>query len=348
MRIAQVAPLAEAVPPHGYGGTERVISWLTEELVRRGHEVTLFASADSSTKAHLVPLVPRALRLAGAMDSYVVEQALALESVAQRNQAFDIIHYHCDYHHFPWSRRSSVPTVTTLHGRLDLPGLPRIYGAFPEMPLVSISDHQRLLLGNDFNWVTTIHHGMPLDALEYRGEPGEYFAFLGRASEEKGLDRAIAIARALRTPLRVAAKVDDVDRAWFERVIRPLLAGPYVDLIGEIGEDQKSEFLGRAKALLFPIDWPEPFGLVMIEALACGTPVVAFRHGSVPEVLENGKTAFLVGNLEEAIEKAARVDDLDRATCRSEFERRFSAGIMTSQYEAVYERIVADAHARSA
>lgn len=339
MRIAQVAPLAEAVPPLAYGGTERVISWLTEELVRRGHEVTLFASADSKTSAELVPLIPKALRLADAMDSCVVEQMLAFEVVAERSREFDIIHYHCDYHHFPWSRRSLTPTITTLHGRLDLPGLRRIYRGFPEMPLVSISDAQRLPLGNGYNWVATVHHGLPPELLDYRDAPGEYFAFLGRASPEKRLDRAIEIARALRTPLKVAVKIDRQDEPWFERVIRPLLDGPYVEMLGEMGEDGKSEFLGRAKALLFPIDWPEPFGLVMIEALACGTPVIAFRHGSVPEVLEHGKTAFLVDDMEGAIAAAARWDELDRAVCRAEFEKRFSVAAMTDAYEAAYESL---------
>jgi len=340
MRIAQVAPLAEAVPPEAYGGTERVISWLTEELVARGHEVTLFASGDSKTQAQLIPVVPQALRLASQMDSHDVERMRALEAVAQCNLAFDIIHHHCDYHHFPWSRRMRTPTVTTLHGRLDLPGLARIYGAFPEMPLVSISEAQRLPLGSDFNWVATVPHGMPPSALEFRAEKGEYFAFLGRASREKRLDRAIEIARALRTPLRVAVKVDECDEPWFESAVRPLLDGPYVEMVGEIPEREKSEFLGRAKALLFPIDWPEPFGIAMIEALACGTPVVAFRHGSIPEVLEDQKTGFLVDDMEAAIAAAAQVEDLDRAVCRAEFERRFSVAVMADRYEAVYEGLV--------
>jgi len=340
MRIAQVAPLAEAVPPQAYGGTERVISWLTEELVKRGHEVTLFASGDSKTRAQLIPVVPRALRLASQMDGHDVEQMLALEAVAQCNLAFDIIHHHCDYHHFPWSRRMRTPTVTTLHGRLDLPGLARIYGAFPEMPLVSISDAQRLPLGADFNWVATVPHGMPTGTLDFHAQSGEYFAFLGRASREKRLDRAIEIARALRTPLRVAVKVDPCDEAWFESVVGPLLDGPFVEMVGEIAEHEKNDFLGHAKALLFPIDWPEPFGIAMIEALACGTPVVAFRYGSVPEVLEDRKTGFLVDDMEGAIAAAARVDDLDRAVCRAEFERRFSVATMTDRYEAIYEGLI--------
>ena len=340
MRIAEVAPLAEAVPPRAYGGTERVISWLTEELVRRGHEVTLFASGDSVTSAELVPLVNEGLRIPGKLDTYLIEQMVQLEVVASRADEFDLIHYHCDYHHFPLSRRSRTPTLTTLHGRLDLPGLSTVYGAYSEMPLVSISDAQRLPLDANLNWWATIHHGLPKNALKFNPHGGDYFAFLGRISPEKRLDRAIAIARALETPLKVAAKVDPADRKYFETTIEPLLDGPCVELIGEIGDKDKSEFLGKARALLFPIDWPEPFGLVMIEALACGTPVVAFRNGSVPEVLVHGETGFIVDDLEAAIFAASQVASLDRARCRNHFERCFSVESMTTGYEHAYERLV--------
>ena len=345
MRIAQVAPLAEAVPPRGYGGTERVASWLTEELVRRGHEVTLFASADSVTSAQLVPLVEQGLRLAGKLDTFLIEQMVQLEVVAERAHEFDVIHHHCDYHHFPLSRRTGTPTLTTLHGRLDLPGLSRAFGAYPEMPLVSISDAQRQPLGDDLNWWATVHHGLPKDSLPFSRYVGNYFAFLGRISCEKRLDRAIAIARALSIPLKIAAKVDPTDREYFETTIEPLLDDPLVEMIGEIGDCDKGEFLGNAKALLFPIDWPEPFGLVMIEALACGTPVVAFRNGSVPEVLVHGETGFVVDDLEEAIFCASQIDAIDRAHCRNHFERFFSVETMTQNYENAYERLIRRCHA---
>lgn len=340
MRIAQVSPLAEAVPPRAYGGTERVVSWLTEELVRRGHEVTLFASGDSVTKAELVPLVDEGLRLADKLDSFLIEQMVQLEAVAARAHEFDVIHYHCDYYHFPWSRRSHTPTLTTLHGRLDLPGLPTAFGAYPEMPLVSISDAQRAPLDVDLNWWATIYHGMPKDSLAFNRYGGHYFAFLGRISCEKRLDRAIAIARALSTPLKIAAKVDPTDRKYFETTIEPLLDDPLIEMVGEICDADKSEFLGNAKALLFPIDWPEPFGLVMIESLACGTPVVAFKNGSVPEVLVDGETGFVVDTMEDAIFAASQVDSIDRAKCRAHFERCFSVETMTQNYERAYERLV--------
>lgn len=340
MRIAQVAPLAEAVPPRAYGGTERVISWLTEELVRRGHEVTLFASADSVTSAELVPLVDEGLRLAGKLDTFLIEQMVQLETVAKRAHEFDVVHYHCDYHHFPLSRRSRTPTLTTLHGRLDLPALTTAFGAFPEMPLVSISDAQRQPLDVPLNWCATIHHGLPKDSLKFSRYAGSYFAFLGRISCEKRLDRAIAIARALNTPLKIAAKVDPTDRKYFETTIEPLLDDPLIEMVGEIGDADKGEFLGNAKALLFPIDWPEPFGLVMIESLACGTPVVAFRNGSVPEVLVDGETGFIVDDLESAIFAASQIDSIDRGRCRAHFERCFSVEAMTQNYERAYARLI--------
>lgn len=340
MRIAQVAPPAEAVPPRGYGGTERVISWLTEELVARGHDVTLFASGDSRTAAKLVPIVPEGLRLQNALEAYLIHQLLEFEMVARRAHEFDVIHYHCDFHHFPFSRRCAVPSVTTLHGRLDLPGLGEVFAAYPEMPLVSISHAQRAPLSPDLNWHATVHHGLPQTLLPFNPQGGEYFAFLGRISAEKRLDRAIEIARATEIPLKVAAKVDNADREYFTQAIEPLLDGPYVEMVGEIGDAEKGEFLGNAKALLFPIDWPEPFGLVMIESLACGTPVIAFEHGSVPEVLRHGHTAFVVHDMPAAIAAAKSISQIDRRECRRDFEARFSVQAMAHSYEEAYARIL--------
>jgi glycosyltransferase involved in cell wall biosynthesis len=339
MRIAQVAPLAEAVPPKGYGGTERVVSWLTEELVARGHDVTLFASGDSQTAARHIAPVPRALRLEGLLPLYHAFQQLELEKVAQLADEFDVIHYHCDYYHFSLSRRSPTPQLTTLHGRLDLPELPMMFDEYREMPVVSISDAQRIPLPQA-NWFATVYHGLPLDLLNYSAQPEDYYAFLGRVCPEKRLDRAIEIANNLKIPLRVAAKIDPMDKAYYTEVIQPLLRGPYIDYIGEIGDKEKSAFLGGAKALLFPIDWPEPFGLTMIESLACGTPVVAFGHGSVPEVMDHGKTGFIVDNMADAITATERVEEIPRSQCRKVFERRFSVDAMTDAYEKLYARLV--------
>lgn len=341
MRIAQVAPLAEPVPPPTYGGTERVVSWLTEELVARGHEVTLFASGDSQTSAHLLSTTPVALRASGQLSHYPLHLMLQLEQVAERCSEFDVIHYHCDYHHFPLSRRCDVPQLTTLHGRLDLPGLPLIFGEFPEMPLVSISDEQRKPVSGG-NWVRTIYHGLPKSSLRFHPSPGEYLAFLGRICPEKRVDRAIRMAEAARIPLKIAAKIDPADERYFREEIQPLLDNPWVEFLGEIGDREKVDFLGNAKALLFPIDWPEPFGIVMIESLACGTPVIAFNHGSVPEVLNPGKTAFIVDNLDDGIASINRLDQIDRASCRAEFEERFSVEAMANAYEAAYAKVIAD------
>ncbi len=290
MRIAQVAPLYESVPPKYYGGTERIVSYLTEELVRQGHDVTLFASGDSVTAAQLVPACPSSLRLDRSCEDQLAHHVLMLEHVVQRAAEFDVLHFHVDYLHFPFSRRQPTPHVTTLHGRLDIPDLVPLYREFNGVPLVSISDAQREPLPWA-NWLATVYHGLPPDLYRFRGEPGGYLAFLGRISPEKRVDRAIEIAQRVRMPLRIAAKIDAVDQAYFEREIEPLLDDPLVEYVGEIGETEKDEFLGNAQALLFPIDWPEPFGLVMIEALACGTPVIAYRHGSVPEVLDDGEPA---------------------------------------------------------
>ena len=340
MRIAQVAPLMESVPPQLYGGTERVVAFLTDALVRLGHDVTLFASGDSRTTARLIPAWPQALRLSGPCADSLAPHLLMLEEVAARAREFDILHFHVSQFHFSLARRLSTAHITTLHGRLDIPELPPLYREFSDIPVVSISDAQREPLP-DAGWVGTIHHGLPLDLLRFQPRPGRYLAFVGRIAREKRVDRAIAIATACGQPLRIAAKVDPADREYFEREIRHLLDNPLVEFIGEISEGQKSDFLGGASALLFPIDWPEPFGLVMIEALACGVPVVAFRGGSVPEIIEHGKTGFIVDTLAEAIEATRNVDRLDRRQCRASFERRFNVTRMAAEYAALYERLIA-------
>jgi glycosyltransferase involved in cell wall biosynthesis len=339
MRIAQVAPLYESVPPKFYGGTERIVSYLTEELVALGHDVTLFASGDSQTLAHLVAACPRALRLDPDCIDQLAHHVLMLETIVEQAHRFDVVHFHIDYLHFPLSRRGRYPHVTTLHGRLDIPDLVPLYREFPEMPLVSISDAQRLPLPH-VNWKATVYHGVPRDLYDFRGDPGDYLACLGRVSPEKGIDRAIEIAKLVRIPLRIAAKVDRADREYFENVIEPLLDDPIVDYIGEIGDADKSEFLGHAKALLFPIDWPEPFGLVMIEAMACGTPVIAYSSGSVPEVMEQGRTGFIVSDLADAVQAVRRLPELSRARCREVFEERFTAERMARDYVDVYEKLL--------
>jgi glycosyltransferase involved in cell wall biosynthesis len=339
LRIAQVAPLSESVPPRLYGGTERVVAYLTDELVRQGHHVALFASGDSRTSATLIPICPEAQRLTGGYRDYLATHLLMVEQVASRAHEFDVLHFHIAHLHFPMLRRLRIPHVTTLHGRLDLPELGPLYREFSEMPVVSISNSQRRHLPHA-RWAATVHHGLPAGELRFHPEPGRYLAFLGRISPEKRVDRAIAIARAVGWPLRVAAKVDPADVDYFEREIRRLLEDPLVDFIGEIGESEKDEFLGGAKALLFPIDWPEPFGLVMIEALACGTPVVAFRNGSVPEILEDGVTGFIVDDVEQAVEATRRVDELDRLACRKSFERRFTVDRMSSDYLQLYRALI--------
>jgi len=339
MRIAQVAPLYESVPPKYYGGTERVVSYLTEELVHQGHEVTLFASGDSVTKAHLVAACRRSLRL----DKYCVDQLshqiLMLEHVFQRATEFDIIHFHVDYLHFPLSRRQPITHVTTLHGRLDIPDLVPLYQEFRDMPVISISNMQREPIPWA-NWQATVYHGIPADMYRFRMEPGRYLAFLGRISPEKRVDRAIEIAKRVQIPLKIAAKVDPVDKKYFKREIEPLLADPLVEHLGEIGDREKNEFLGNAYALLLPIDWPEPFGLVIIEAMACGTPVIAYRGGAVPEVMEEGHTGFIVETLEDAVRAVRRVPELSRKRCREVFEKRFSAARMAHDYVQVYKRLI--------
>ena len=340
MRIAQVAPLYESVPPKYYGGTERVVSYLTEDLVRQGHEVTLFASGDSETKAWLVAACQQSLRFDKHCQNQIAHHFVMLEHVFQRASEFDIIHFHVDYLHFPLSRREGVTQVTTLHGRLDIPDLVPLYAEFHDMPVISISNGQRDPLPWA-NWQATVHHGLPVDLFRFRAEPGSYLAFLGRISPEKRVDRAIDIAEQAGMPLKIAAKVDPVDEDYFESAIAPLLRSSLVEFVGEIGEGEKNEFLGNAYALLFPIDWPEPFGLVMIEAMACGTPVIAYRDGAVPEVMEQGHTGFVVEGLEDAVAAVRRVPELSRKRCREVFEQRFTATRMTYDYVLHFERLIA-------
>jgi glycosyltransferase involved in cell wall biosynthesis len=348
MKIAQVAPLYESVPPKCYGGTERVVSFLTEELVRQGHDVTLFASGDSRTAAKLVAGSPRALRLDERCVDKLVHHLILLERVFEQASEFDIIHFHCDYLHFPWSRRHPCCHVTTLHGRLNIPDLEPLYRKFAGEPLVSISDSQRQPLAYA-NWQATVYHGLPNDLFHFHDKPGKYLAFLGRISPEKRLDRAIEIAQRVGMKLKVAAKVDAADRSYFDEQISPLLRKyrSLVEFIGEIGDDAKDEFLGNAYALLFPIDWPEPFGLVMIEALACGTPVVAYRNGSVPEVIDDGVTGFVVQDTEQAVRAVERVASLSRAECRRVFARRFNVQRMADDYLTVYRRLMEQDRPRS-
>jgi glycosyltransferase involved in cell wall biosynthesis len=339
MRIAQVAPLYESVPPRLYGGTERVVSWLTEELVRMGHEVTLFASGDSKTSAYLISAASQALRL----NDQIVEEMpyfmIQLEQVKQHAREFDFIHWHIDYMSYPLSHCIPTPQVTTLHGRLDLPDLFPLYKEFQDIPVISISDAQRTPLPW-INWQGTVHHGLPANLFTPHNARGEYLAVLGRISPEKGVDRAIEIAKRVGMPLRIAAKISKPDRPYYEQVIKPLLDHPLIEFVGEINEKQKDDFLGNAYAVLFPINWPEPFGIVMIEAMACGTPIVAFPGGSVEEVEEDGVTGYLVTNVEEAVRAVERVPELSRRRVRAAFEERFTAAQMTRNYLALYHRII--------
>lgn len=338
MRIAQVSPLFETVPPKTYGGTERVVSYLTEELVRQGHEVTLFASGDSITKARLKAGCARSLRTDETCQDPLPHHLIMLEHLLQEAENFDVVHFHIDYLHFPISRRTRMAHLTTLHGRLDLPDLVPLYRAFPEVPVVSISNAQRQPLPFA-NWVGTVHHGLPDDLYQFQEAAGKYLAFVGRISPEKGVHTAIEAAVRACVPLKIAAKVDKVDRAYFEEVVRPMLKHPLIEFIGEIGQTEKNMLLGGALALMFPIDWPEPFGLVMIEAMACGTPVIAFNRGSVPEVLRDGVTGLVVNNLDDAVTAVAKCSTLDRRRCRQEFERNFTVARMASDYLAHYHRL---------
>ena len=340
MKIAQIAPLMESVPPRLYGGTERIVSYLTDALLRLGHEVTLFASADSVTAAKLVGCAPVALRLDSNVRDPIPYYMLMLDRVRKLAEEFDVLHFHIDQFHFPLFSGMADRTVTTLHGRQDLPDLKPLYIGFSEMPLVSISHDQRWPIAKA-NFVATVHHGIPTNSHTPIYNPrGGYVAFLGRISPEKRPDRAIRIARALGIPLKIAAKVDKVDEAYFREKIAPLLSDPGVEFIGEINEHSKTEFLGEAQALLFPIDWPEPFGLVMVEAMACGTPVLAFRHGSVSEIIDQGVTGVIVDTMDEAVMMLPRVIALDRRAVRRRFEQRFSSVRMAKDYVAVYRSLL--------
>jgi glycosyltransferase involved in cell wall biosynthesis len=339
MRIAQVAPLAEAVPPKLYGGTERVVSWLTEELVELGHEVTLFASGDSITNAMLEPCSRQALRLASSHRDPMLAYGIALARLAGRAAHFDVVHSHIDWVHIPLLRHLGVPFVTTLHGRLDLPDLNGSFeSCFGGARFISISDAQRVPLPHTA-WAGTVYHGMPKYLLKPNLSPDGYLAFLGRITPEKGPETAISLARAAAMPLKIAAKVDRADQAYFDFKVRPLIDGKAIEFVGEIAEQQKAAFLGNAAALLFPICWPEPFGLVIIEAMACGTPVIAFRGGSVPELIEDGITGFVVDSYDEAVSAIQRIATIDRRGVRAGFERRFTARRMAEDYLRIYEAL---------
>jgi glycosyltransferase involved in cell wall biosynthesis len=346
MRIAQIAPLIESVPPQRYGGTERIVSYLTEELVNLGHEVTLFASGDSITASKLIPCAPRALRLEVAVRDPTSYYVLMLERVRDRADDFDLLHFHIDQFHFPMFQPIAGRTVTTLHGRQDRPGLAALYLGFPDMPLVSISDAQRRSV-SDANFVATVHHGIPSDLHQPCFHPrGGYVAFLGRMSPEKRPDRAIAIARALGIPLKIVAKVDRSEEDYFRTEVEPLLNGSDVKFIGEMDDREKTQFLGEALALLFPIDWPEPFGLAMIEAMACGTPVLAFRCGSVPEIVEDNISGLIVDTADEAIATLPHVIALDRRKVRWRFEQHFTAARMAQDYLRVYQSLLSNSCSR--
>lgn len=345
LRIAQIAPLYERVPPKLYGGTERVVSYITEELVRRGHEVTLFASGDSITKAKLSPGYPTALRLAGKPElGTFIQLPMISDAYDDVENRFDIIHSHIDYWSFPFARLVKVPTVATMHGRLDIDDLRPIYHRYRDTPVVSISDAQRVPL-QFMNWVETIYHGLPRDLLRFSPGPGKYLAFLGRISPEKRPDLAIDVARKVGIPLKLAAKVDVVDKAYFEAVIEPRLSPPDIEYIGEINEVEKNEFLGNALALMFPIDWPEPFGLTMIESMACGTPIVARPCGSVPEILKQGVTGMIASSTEEMTAAVKKIAGVSRQGCRAEFEARFSVDVQVDNYERLFRRLIAQAKA---
>jgi glycosyltransferase involved in cell wall biosynthesis len=337
MRIAQVAPLNESVPPPLYGGTERVVSYLTEELVRLGHDVTLFASGDSQTSARLMPACPRALWRDAAVRETLPHHVRMMELVFRDVAGFDVIHFHTDYLHFPLVRRHRCASVTTLHGMVHPPDLQALLDEYRDVPLVSISDNQRLPIPHA-NWLGTVYHGLPRDAFTFRSERGSYLVYLGRMSPEKRVDRAIEIAQRSRMPLKIAAKIYPEERHYFDETLAPLIrpSSSLIEYVGEIGNRERDELLGKAAAFLFPIEWPEPFGLVMIEALACGTPVIAWRRGSVPEVLADGVTGYIVDSVEEAVTAVGKIDSLSRTTCRHVFEQRFDASRMANDYLDIY------------
>ena len=339
MKIAQVSPLAERVPPIGYGGTERIVAYLSDELVRQGHELTLFASGDSITEGRLVAACDQAVRLDSKVVDPLAHDVFQLEQVIQQADGFDIIHFHTGYSHFPFSRRQNTPSVTTFHGRLDVADLSQLFRKFSDIPVISISNSQR----NPFprmNWQATVYHGLPVGLYTPGDGNGGYLAFLGRISPEKRVDRAIKIAERVNMKIKIAAKIDAADREYVENEVGPILDHPLVEFIGECDGTEKEKFLGDAYALLFPIDWPEPFGLVMIEAMACGTPVIAYREGSVPEVIDSGVTGFIVESIEEATQALDNVQYLDRRRCRQVFEERFSSTRMAADYIKVYAKLL--------
>lgn len=338
MRIAQISPLYESVPPKGYGGTERIVSYITEELVNQGHDVTLYASGDSKTKARLVAPCPRSFRVDQSSCDSIVYTLLMLEQLFRDIDRYDVVHFHIDNFHYPFCRRHRCNHVTTMHGRMDLDCLPPLFREYPEAPVVSISDSQRKPLPS-LNWQGTVYHGLPPNLFTFREKPGDYLAFLGRASPEKGVDRAVDIAVRFGMPLKIAAKVDAKDQEHFDKKLKPLMHQSGVEFIGEVDGRKKDDFLGKAYALLFPIDWPEPFGLVMIEAMACGTPIISWPRGSVPEVMENGVTGFVVNSVPAAIAALNKVKQLDRRRCREVFEKRFTAARMVEDYVQIYKRL---------
>ena len=339
MRIAQVSPLWESVPPKLYGGTERIVSYLTEELVRLGHDVTLFASGDSVTTARLEAICPRALRINTGIFNRDAPMTMLLEQALGRPGGFDIIHSHLDFLGFPLARRNTTPTLTTFHGRLDLPELQPVFREYAEMPMVSISDAQRKPVFWA-NWHATVYHGLPRSLYTLQPNPGGYLAFLGRIAPEKRPDHAIELAKRVGIPLRIAAKVDAMDQKYFHSEIEPLLNDPLIEYLGEISDVEKDGFLGNAIALVCPYDWPEPFGLVLIEALACGTPVLAYRRGSIPEIIEDKETGFVCEGLEEMTAAVQRLPEIDRRRCRWSFEQRFSVERMAQDYLRVYDQTV--------
>jgi glycosyltransferase involved in cell wall biosynthesis len=339
MRIAQVSPLFESVPPKAYGGTERVVSYLTEELVERGHEVTLFASGDSKTRARLISSCPVSLRLSNNCKNELMNHVVQLQMVQDRLQEFDVIHYHTDYFHYPLSKLNRSVHLTTLHGRLDIPDLQHLYNTFQKIPLVSISDSQRKPLPQA-NWINTVYHGLPKHLYSFHERKGEYFAFLGRICPEKGVERSIELAKRTGIPLKMAAKVDEADKEYYERIIKPQLNHPLIEYIGEIGEKEKNEFLGKAICTLFLIDWPEPFGLVMIESMACGTPVLACGSGSVPEIIDNGITGCMISSIDQVDKAVHEILKINRRDCRDKFEERFSVQRMTTDYLKTFHQLV--------
>jgi glycosyltransferase involved in cell wall biosynthesis len=339
MKIAQVSPLYESVPPKFYGGTERIVSYLTEELVKQGHDVTLFATGDSVTSARLISPWCCALRLQEDCKDQLVHHFKMMEMVMRESSEFDIIHYHIDYLHYSLSRRMETPHITTLHGRLDIPDLVPLYQEFNDIPVVSISDsHRKPLPGN--NWISTVYHGLPGDLYKLKEKTGDYLAFIGRFSPEKGPVRAIELAIKAGIPIKMAAKIEIKDIEYYEQVVKPYLKHPLVEYVGEIGENEKNEFLGNAIGLMFLIDWPEPFGLVMIESMACGTPVIGWRNGSVPEIIDHGTSGFIVSSMEEAEKAVENIQNISRKDVRAVFERRFSAERMTEDYLRVYKSVI--------